>query len=57
MSTPDMMMTPKNRSQQTMAHNMTLLSHHELDGFGGMGEGIAMQQADDGRRILWMAHE
>jgi hypothetical protein len=56
MSTPDMM-TPKNRNQQTMAHNMTLLSHHELDGFGGMGEGIAMQQADDGRRILWMAHE
>jgi hypothetical protein len=56
MSTPDMM-TPKNRSQQTMAHNMTLLSHHELDGFGGMGEGIAMQLADDGRRILWMAHE
>jgi hypothetical protein len=56
MSTTDMM-TPKNRSQQTMAHNMTLLSHHELDGFGGMGEGIAMQQADDGRRILWMAHE
>lgn len=51
------MMTPKNRNQQTMAHNMTLLSHHELDGFGGMGEGIAMQQADDGRRILWMAHE
>lgn len=51
------MMTPKNRSQQTMAHNMTLLSHHELDGFGGMGEGIAMQMADDGRRILWMAHE
>ena len=56
MSTPDMM-TLKNRSQQTMAHNMTLLSHHELDGFGGMGEGIAMQLADDGRRILWMAHE
>jgi len=51
------MMTPKNRSTQTMAHNMTLLSHHELDGFGGMGEGIAMQHADDGRRILWMAHE
>ncbi len=56
MNTPDMM-TPKNRSQQTMAHNMTLLAHHELDGFGGMGEGIAMQLADDGRRILWMAHE
>lgn len=56
MSTPDMM-TLKNRSQQTMAHNMTLLAHHELDGFGGMGEGIAMQETDDGRRILWMAHE
>ena len=56
MSTPEMM-TLKNRSQQTMAHNMTLLAHHELDGFGGMGEGIAMQETDDGRRILWMAHE
>jgi hypothetical protein len=51
------MMTPKNRAQQTMAHNMTLVAHHELDGFGGMGEGIAMQKTDDGRRILWMAHE
>ena len=56
MTTPEMM-TPKNRAQQTMAHNMTLVSHHELDGFGGMGEGIAMQKTDDGRRILWMAHE
>ncbi|WP_197711825.1 LVIVD repeat-containing protein [Polynucleobacter necessarius] len=36
---------------------MTLLEHHELAGFGGMGEGIAMQKTDDGRRILWMAHE
>ena len=40
-----------------MAHNMKLISHHELQGFGGMGEGIALQLADDGRRILWMAHE
>jgi hypothetical protein len=56
MTTPEMM-TPKNRAQQTMAHNMTLVAHHELDGFGGMGEGIAMQKTDDGRRILWMAHE
>ena len=36
---------------------MKLLAQHELDGFGGMGEGIAMQQTDDGRRVLWMAHE
>jgi hypothetical protein len=56
MSIPEMN-TLKNRAQQTMAHNMTLISHHELDGFGGMGEGIAMQKTDDGRRILWMAHE
>jgi hypothetical protein len=45
------------RPDQTLAHNMKLLAHHELEGFGGLGEGIAMQQTDDGRRILWMAHE
>ena len=56
MSTPELT-SLKNRARQTMAHNMTLVSHHELDGFGGMGEGIGMQQTDDGRRILWMAHE
>ena len=45
------------RPDQTLALNMNLLAHHELAGFGGMGEGMAMQQAKDGRRILWMAHE
>ena len=45
------------RPDQTLALNMKLLAHHELAGFGGMGEGMAMQQAKDGRRILWMAHE
>lgn len=45
------------RADQPMALNMKLLSHNELQGFGGMGEGIAMQIADDGRRILWLAHE
>ena len=45
------------RPDQTLARNMKLLAHHELSGFGGMGEGMAMQQTDDGRRILWMAHE
>ena len=45
------------RADQTLAHNMKLLAHHELAGFGGLGEGIAMQQTDDGRRILWLAHE
>jgi len=37
--------------------NMKLLSHHGLNGFGGMGEGMSMQLARDGRRILWLAHE
>lgn len=48
---------PAGRPEQTLAHNMTLLAHHELDGFGGLGEGIAMQLTDDGRRVLWLAHE
>ena len=45
------------RPEQTLALNMNLLAHHELQGFGGMGEGMGMQIARDGRRILWLAHE
>jgi hypothetical protein len=37
--------------------NFKQLAHHSLDGFGGMGEGMSMQLAKDGRRILWLAHE
>ena len=37
--------------------NFKPLGHNALDGFGGMGEGMSMQLAKDGRRILWMAHE
>jgi hypothetical protein len=48
---------PAARPEQTLAWNMTLLAHHELQGFGGLGEGMAMQQTRDGRRILWLAHE
>ena len=36
---------------------MKLLSQHTLNGFGGMGEGMSIQLARDGRRILWLAHE
>jgi hypothetical protein len=36
---------------------MKLLAQHELQGFGGLGEGISMQRTRDGRRILWLAHE
>ena len=36
--------------------NMRLISHHDLDGFGNIGEGVALHQAPDGRRIYYMAH-
>ena len=45
------------RRDQALSLNMRLLAHHELEGFGGIGEGMAMQLARDGRRILWLAHE
>jgi hypothetical protein len=45
------------RADQALALNMRLVAHHALDGFGGLGEGMAMQLAKDGRRILWLAHE
>ena len=48
---------PGGQATQTLALNMKLLAHHELAGFGGIGEGMNMQKAPDGRRILWMAHE
>jgi hypothetical protein len=36
---------------------MTLLSQDRLLGHGNIGEGISLQLARDGRRILWLAHE
>jgi hypothetical protein len=45
------------RPDKALSLNMRLLAHHELQGFGGLGEGMAMQLARDGRRILWLAHE
>ena len=50
-------LSPGTRAAQTLTLNMKLLGHHELDGFGGIGEGCNMQLTKDGRRILWMAHE
>src|SRR2546423_13132914 len=49
--------TLASRPDQALSLHMRLLAHHELQGFGGIGEGMAMQLAKDGRRILWMAHE
>src|SRR5258708_16338227 len=40
-----------------MLLNMKLLAQHGLNGFGGMGEGMALQRSRDGRRVLWLAHE
>jgi hypothetical protein len=45
------------RSDEPVIRNFRLLAHHELNGFGGMGEGMSIQIAPDGRRILWLAHE
>src|SRR5215213_3936557 len=45
------------RADGTVTWNFKLLSHHLLGGFGGMGEGMSVQIAPDGRRIIWLAHE
>jgi hypothetical protein len=39
------------------AHHMRLLAHDTLLGHGKMGEGMSIQLASGGRRILWLAHE
>ena len=42
---------------KAQAHNMRLLAHDTLLGHGKMGEGMSIQLAAGGRRILWLAHE
>ena len=37
--------------------HMQLLAHNDLNGRGNGGEGMALQQTADGRRILYIAHE
>src|SRR5579863_6013134 len=49
--------SPVTTSYQPVVWNFKLLAHDMLAGFGGMGEGMSVQIAPDGRRILWMAHE
>ena len=39
------------------SRNMQVLAQHDLGGFGNGGEGMAIQLARDGRRVLWIAHE
>ena len=47
----------KGKGTGSLIHNFKLLANHQLDGFGGMGEGMSIQIAPDGRRIIWLAHE
>ena len=49
--------TSRSNPSGEICWNFKLLGHHELAGFGGMGEGMAVQIAKDGRRIIWLAHE
>ena len=35
---------------------MKLISHHDLNGYGNIGEGVAIHKTRDGRRIFYMAH-
>src|SRR5690242_14935111 len=37
--------------------NLELIAHDPLLGHGGIGEGMSLQLAKGGRRILWLAHE
>ena len=47
--------SPLQRTHEPVCWNFKLLAQHELDGFGGMGEGMSVQIAPDGRRIIWLA--
>ena len=48
---------PLGKSAEPVTWNFKLLAQNDLGGFGGMGEGMSMQIAKDGRRIIWLAHE
>lgn len=39
------------------SNRLALLGHSDLASAGSGGEGLALQQTRDGRRILWIAHE
>ena len=49
--------TPLASNTESVCWNFKQLAHTDLGGFGGMGEGMAVQMAKDGRRIIWLAHE
>ncbi len=39
------------------ASNMQIVGHSDLNGAGKGGEGLALKQYPDGRRVLFLAHE
>lgn len=45
-----------NGQDSTEQKNMTLVGHNDLNGRGDGGEGMAIQQWPDGRRLLYFAH-
>src|SRR6202167_1945217 len=49
--------SPLSNGYQPVIWNFKLLANDMLGGFGGMGEGMSVQIAPDGRRIIWLAHE
>ena len=49
--------SPLTNGYQPVTWNFKLLANDMLGGFGGMGEGMSVQIAPDGRRIIWLAHE
>ena len=42
---------------QDDAWNMKLIGHNTIGEHAGFGEGMAIHEARDGRRIMWLAHE
>ena len=43
--------------QVASASNMQIIGHSDLNGAGKGGEGLALRQYPDGRRVLFLAHE
>src|SRR5271170_6973945 len=48
---------PVTAQPRAEANNVTLVGHHDLNGNGDGGEGLAIQQWPSGQRILYLAHE
>src|SRR5271170_6496322 len=46
-----------NAQPRPESSNMALVGHNDLNGNGDGGEGLAIQQWPDGRRVLYLAHE